>query len=212
MVVALKIGISLRVVEAPSYKDTRDALSQDWTNFLEQLNFIPILIPNSLSNPKKFLENLKLDGIILSGGDNIGDFPIRDKTEREILKHSIENNIPILGVCRGMQLINSYFGGTIKKTDSNQHVAKDHHVMLSGKFNIEFTEDVQVNSFHKNIISKDGLGDKIKEFAKCDEDDTVEGIYHEDFSIIGVMWHPERKQDEFNRKILEKLFTNKKFW
>jgi len=212
MIVVLKIGISLRIVETLSYKDTRDALSHDWVNFLQQLNFIPILIPNSLENIKNFLENLHLDGIILSGGDNIGDFPVRDKTERKIIEYGIKNNIPVLGVCRGMQLINDYFGGTVKKTDSKQHIAKDHHVFLSGKFNNEFTDQVQVNSFHKNIILKEDLGDKIKDFAKCNEDNTVEGIYHEDLSIIGVMWHPERKQDEFNKKILEKLFNDKKFW
>ena len=79
------IGISLRVVSVKKYNEKRDALSHDWTRFLEQTNSFPIFIPNTLENIEEFLTEMKINGIILSGGDNIGDFPERDKTEKNII-------------------------------------------------------------------------------------------------------------------------------
>jgi len=117
-----KIGISLRVIKDPNYGEKRDAISHDWPRFFEKLNFIPIFIPNTLSNMDLFLDQLELDGIILSGGDELGCNIERDDTEEHLLKYGIKNELPVLGICRGMQLINNYFGGTIIKTDNKKHV------------------------------------------------------------------------------------------
>ena len=80
----LKIGITSRVVGTINYVENRDALSQDWTRFIEKINGIPIQIPNLLSNIQLFLEELKIDALILSGGDNVGIPPERDKTEHAL--------------------------------------------------------------------------------------------------------------------------------
>ena len=53
-----KIGISLRVVEAPSYDEKRDALSHDWPKLLEKLGFNPIYIPNTLSHVDEFFSEI----------------------------------------------------------------------------------------------------------------------------------------------------------
>lgn len=68
-----KIGISLRVIKAENYLEKRDGLSQDWPEFFKKLNSIPIFIPNTLDNVESYLDNIRIDGIILSGGDNIVD-------------------------------------------------------------------------------------------------------------------------------------------
>ena len=93
----IKIGISLRVTNAEQYSEKRDALSHDWTLFFERINVFPVLIPNTISNVREFLEKMQLDGFLLSGGDNIGDDPDRDKTEQEIIRFSLEQNLPIFG-------------------------------------------------------------------------------------------------------------------
>ena len=103
-----KIGISLRVELIKKYDEKRDCISHDWINFLQKIDCMPILIPNNLHDVENYITDLNLDAIILSGGDNIGDFPERDKTENSILEFGIKNAIPILGVCRGMQIINNY--------------------------------------------------------------------------------------------------------
>ena len=107
------IAISLRIVKAQNYDETRDALSHDWPQFLENLGIIPIYIPNNLLNVKNYLSAFEIDGLILSGGDNLGTDPVRDKTETELLQYAMSKNIPTLGICRGLQLINQYFGGTL---------------------------------------------------------------------------------------------------
>ena len=55
----IKIGISLRITNAINYEEKRDSLSHDWVEFLESINIIPILIPNSISNVDDFLENFR---------------------------------------------------------------------------------------------------------------------------------------------------------
>ncbi len=207
-----KVGISSRIVENVEYKETRDVISHKWGEFLEQIDLIPIQIPNSLKLLHKFLEHIKLDGIILSGGGNVGDFPKRDKTENELLEYGIQNKIPILGVCRGLQIINEFFGGKIIKNGSNKHVLKNHQILLEDKFKDIFSKYIEVNSFHNNIIIENEVGEKLQRFATDIEDKTIEGLYHKELPIIGVMWHPERKQDDFNRKLVKDLFNEKKFW
>ena len=80
-----RIGLSLRVQNIERIDEKRDAISHDWIHFLQELNYFPILIPNNLKNVEEYVSELKLDGLILSGGDNIGEFPERDKTERKLL-------------------------------------------------------------------------------------------------------------------------------
>jgi putative glutamine amidotransferase len=208
----MKIGVSMRIVKAPNYNEKRDAISHDWSSILEKLEILPIFIPNRLTDLKKFLEEMKLDGIILSGGDNIGDDVLRDKTEKKIIQFGIERKIPILGVCRGMQMINSIQKGKVIKNSDSNHVGKNHKVFFSEDCSkILNSKSNMVNSFHNNIITKENLGKNLISFAQA-EDKTVEGFYHNEFPIIGVMWHPEREPNKHNKRILKEFFTRKMFW
>ena len=90
-----KIGISLRVETIEKYDEKRDTVSHDWINFFQKFNFIPILIPNNLEDIEGYISELKLDGIILSGGDNLGEFPERDETESKMLEIATKNSIPV---------------------------------------------------------------------------------------------------------------------
>ena len=134
---------------------------------MQELNYFPILIPNNLKNVEEYVSELKLDGLILSGGDNIGEFPERDKTERKLLEYAIKNTMPVLGVCRGMQLINTFFDGTISKNDSSSHVGVNHDVEIT---NLDFADllgenKLEVNSFHNNLIKKNDIGEKNNLYA-----------------------------------------------
>lgn len=203
-----RIGISLRIDDITKYGEKRDAISQEWIKLLEECNIIPILIPNSLKNVKNFIQDLDLKGIILSGGDNIGDYPDRDETENQLIEYSLEESIPVLGVCRGMQILNKFFGGDIIKNGSDEHVRINHNVKIADlKFKKLFTEDeIEVNSFHKNIITKEKLHDDLAIFAIDERDDTVEGYYHKKFPIIGVMWHPERTYNDKSFLLINDIF------
>ena len=67
----------------------------------------------------------------MSGGDNIGDDKERDHTEKELIKFGIERELPIFGVCRGMQVLNNFFKGKIKLSLDDSHVGNDHEVIIS---------------------------------------------------------------------------------
>lgn len=205
---AKKIGITTRIVNAQGYEEKRDALSQDWVKFLEVENIVPILIPNNLSNIPLFLEEINLDGIILSGGDNIGDDKERDNTEKQIINFGIGKKIPIFGVCRGMQVLNKFFKGKISSTQNDEHVGKNHEIFISDKkiSNFLIENKIIVNSYHQNIINFEDIGESLISFAVHKKDNTVEGFMHKELPITGVMWHPERDQ---NSMLLKKFLLNK---
>lgn len=206
-----KIGISLRVETIKKYNEKRDGISHDWVNFLQKLDYLPILIPNKLKDVEKYISELRLDGIILSGGDNIGEYPERDQTEILILKHAIKNSIPILGVCRGMQLINTFFKGNVSKNSDFNHVNNPHDITIT---NVHFSNllgvsKFQVNSFHNNLIKKQDIGNELEIFALSENDMTIEGYFHKKYQILGIMWHPERDQTNNQSKIMDIVYNNK---
>ena len=207
----LKIGITFRITNAETYDEKRDSLSHDWPVFLEKIQAIPIWIPNSVTNLEQFLQEVDLDGIILSGGDNIGQTPERDKTEIKLIDYAINNNIPIFGVCRGMQVLNKFFGGEQEFLNTDTHVGNNHSIKIKNESFSKLinSTDVLVNSYHRNIISVDSLAETLTPFAFSDIDNTVEAFVHSTLPIIGVMWHPEREQKSFDEKIVGSIFKNK---
>jgi len=209
-----KIGITLRMEHIEKYNEKRDAISHDWVKFLSISNVFPIFIPNNLKDVKHFIKTMNLDGIILSGGDNKGDDFERDNTEKEIIELAIKDKIPLLGVCRGMQVLNDFFGGSLSISNDSNHVAKHHEIELLGiipekLFN---SKKIEVNSFHNNLINKTSLGNDLQEFAVSENDNTIEGFYHKNFPIMGVMWHPEREENYQNELKIMKCFYEKLFW
>jgi len=88
-----KIAISLRVASIGKYEEKRDSISYDWLKFFNKLDIFPILIPNLIQDLELFLDEVKIDGIILSGGDNIGEDEMRDSTEKKIITYGIKNII-----------------------------------------------------------------------------------------------------------------------
>ena len=205
-----KIGITLRIVKEQNYDEIRDALSHDWVPFLEQIDFTPILIPNNLCDVNSFLKDAKFDGFILSGGDNRGDNPLRDNTEDKIIKFGIQNKIPIFGVCRGIQVLNEHFEGSIEKNQNDSHVGNMHLLKLNEEYTkILDAASITVNSFHHNIIREKDVSKEFESFAVTKDDNTIEGFHHKSLPIIGVMWHPERETKEHDKLLVKNFFDKR---
>lgn len=164
--------------------EIRDGLARDWSRFFEKSGIMPILLPNNISLVKDIFTKLKIDGILLTGGGNIkscggNDFE-REEVEEYLINYSKSHNLPLFGVCRGMQKIQDYFGIKIHKVEG--HIAKEQEITINGERQI-------VNSFH-NFGTKEN-NDEFAVFAKAD-DGIIKGIKHKRFPITAIMWHPER--------------------
>ena len=79
---------------------------------------------------------------------------------------------------------------------------------ISDEISNIFGKEISVNSYHKNIIYQNNLGKNLKAFAITKKDNSIEGFFHNQYSILGVMWHPERKQNKNNKILLQKIFAN----
>ena len=202
-----KIGITLRITNEKKYVEKRDSLSHDWSELLEKIGCIPIFIPNTITNKEEFLNEINVQGFILSGGDNINDNPERDSTEKAIIEFGIRNKIPLFGICRGMQVINKFFGGKLHVTNNSKHVNTDHQIDLTKDFPFCDKKSITVNSYHNNIIEIKDVGKNLKSFAIHQNDNTVEGFFHNELPITGVMWHPERNPDENSIQLFQRIFS-----
>lgn len=154
----------------------------------------------------------ELDGLIVSGGDDIHpslyggetmpkadyDQP-RDDLEKRFIKHALDKGLPMLGICRGYQLINAVLGGTLfgdirgmrsktsnfgtilpRKTaciEQNSYLGE-----LLGSMN------VRINSLHHQAVDETGEGLVV---AARDLDDFIQAVECTERNIMGVQWHPE---------------------
>lgn len=214
------IGIAGTLGAAPAssaFKDCkRDFTNEAYTSSLVEAGATPILLPSIISEVKALLS--LCDGILLPGGFDIDpalygqeQSPLCKKTEGasdlfqlELLKGAYRKGIPILGICKGCQLINVRFGGTLFQDVSLAgekgavHAQKQSgvpfshivHIQEKTKLSTIFnTTSLEVNSFHHQGVAL--LGKGLVASALCD-DGFIEAIEQKGGSwCIGVQWHPE---------------------
>jgi len=166
-----------------------------------------------------------VDGLILAGGSDIdpGSYgarphptttrtrPERDRFEIALGTRALERDIPVLGICRGMQMLNVIQGGTLQQhipeaigNDDHRHTPgafSDHDVLLepgSLAERVVGAERTAVSSGHHQGV--DELGEGLVASGRADGDDLVEAIELPDKSFaVGVLWHPE--EDERSRVV-----------
>jgi len=210
--------------------------SMDYLRSLRRVDSTPVPLP--VMNDEKYISDIanKFDGFLFSGGadidpknygetlkifddptvsDSIKLVPERDEFELKLLKKAIEKNKPVLGICRGIQLINVYYDGTLKQDlRDSKNVKYNHMPSSSPKWNpiheVRFEknsevrnayneERIQVNSFHHQIIDDVGKGLKVTARAS---DSTIEAIEdpNEKF-VVGVQWHPEMMTEKYSKQL-----------
>jgi putative glutamine amidotransferase len=203
------VGITQRVVPVPARNERRDALDQAWVPFLAECGLEPLPVPNRHPDPAGYLRRLGARGLILSGGGNISGSmgrrdgravnapqtetdlaPERDATETALLRASIEEGWPVIGVCRGMQAMNLFHGGTLAPL--TEHAGTRHQLSRTGSLraSAECAFDAEVNSFHDFGITRNGVADEFRILAEADR--WPEAFVHLKLAHLGIMWHPER--------------------
>ena len=187
------VAVSQRVAWDTQSLERRDALDQRWIRFLENCGLAPLLIPNNVSVAQKMAAGRPLVGILLTGGNDLeaygGDAPERDQTELFLLEFSIRHKIPLLGVCRGMQVIQDFYGVSLSPVEG--HVAPVQTIQVNGL-------PVAVNSFHRwgTTLTRRPL-----EVWAVSADGVVKAVRHQSLPIQGIMWHPERFEPFRNQDV-----------
>ncbi|NDJ74679.1 MAG: hypothetical protein GYB65_00350, partial [Chloroflexi bacterium] len=105
----------------------RDYMWHDYIPYLQKFGLTPVLVPSAIADPCAYVEQLGVTGLILTGGGDIDPArygqdphpatarisPQRDSIEAQLLQHALDCDWPVYGICRGMQFINVFFGGTL---------------------------------------------------------------------------------------------------
>lgn len=174
-------AVSQRIDDYPDRDEHRDALDGRISALLLAASLLPFPVPNHLGpHLSAWLQALAPNLIILSGGNVAGQKPIRDALEKQLLRHAEANRLPLLGICRGMQIMALHAGGDLKTVSG--HVRTRHQ--LSGRI------QRNVNSYHDQALSSVPDGYQV---TATSEDGTIEAIRHHHLPWEGRMWHPERE-------------------
>ncbi len=193
--------------------------TKNYTAYVEKCGFTPLVTLNTG-------DIAHCQGLILPGGGDITPAFFGEKnhgsknidTELDILQlqsfdYCLRNRIPVLGICKGIQLINVGLGGSIY-----QHFpSAERHCCLSGDqyHNTTILKDsflyplygshMPVNSAHHQALKE--LGSGLKAIQWCPEDSCIEALCHESLPLIGVQWHPERLDENRAKTSGEALFS-----
>lgn len=191
------VAVSQRVDHYPDRNETRDALDQRLAAFVAICGHVPVPVPNALGGAiRDWLTVVQPAAVVLSGGNDIGQCAERDNTEFALLTYAQERHLPVLGICRGMQMI-AHWAGTGRHPVQG-HVRTRH--CLSGEITGE------ANSYHGFALAACPTGFEV--LARS-EDGEIEAIRHQSLPWEGWMWHPEREPNfsEHDIQRLKALFS-----
>jgi len=212
------IGITT-YVEPTSWGHWQDVeaalIPYDYVRAVERAGGRAVLIPPDDDGIEEVLD--ALDGLIFSGGNDMtpesygaetdpttnGTNPARDRGELALLTAALERDLPVLAICRGVEVLNVVRGGDLVQHlpdvvghDEHRAVAgefSDHTVRVDPSSRIESVQGV-VKSHHHQGLGR--VGDGLREVAWAD-DGIVEAVEDpEKPFLVGVLWHPEAGEDQ----------------
>lgn len=193
--------------------------SYDYTRSVERAGGIPVVLPvTDLELVDELLD--RLDGLLLSGGTDIspacyGEFPIkalgrveaeRDTFELALCKRALARDMPVFGICRGLQLLNVALGGSLHQ-DLQRALGPDvfhahtqfrkwqatHEIAIepdSWLHRVAGADRLGVNSLHHQAVNR--LGDGLSVAARSLPDGVVEAVESTAHTaVFAVQWHPE---------------------
>ena len=199
-------------------KSGKFALHNAYVNSVIDAGGLPIILPYNTGNAKDYLKNIA--GLVLSGGGDMDpchynqdkhpktEAPnaARDSFELELCRHALEMDIPLLGVCRGLQVLNVACGGTLTQHIDGHLVTRDpaqphvrwqtylHSVKLQGKLrDIIGKDEINVNSIHHQVVGQLGADVYVNATAgEITANEIIEAVEVKGKKFaLGVQWHPE---------------------
>ena len=198
------VAVSQRVDAWPDRREWRDSLDQRLFDFLLAAGCLPVPVPNRLLDSPggdvlaRWMTEVKPAAVVLSGGNDVGQCLTRDRTEQSLLDLAEREELPVLGICRGMQMIGVRAGVELRAVAG--HVRTRHTV--TG------TIARDVNSYHTTALA--ACPDGFEVLARS-ADGQIEAIRHRSLRWEGWMWHPEREAvfDPYDLERLRRLFESR---
>jgi putative glutamine amidotransferase len=233
------IGITTsrkEIAGLPDYKRYDNLLHDEYSLAISRAGGMPLLIP--IDFPLDDLPHLlnKLQGVLLSGGGDI--YPelyghendgysknksrSRDTLEKKLAELAIARDLPLLGICRGHQMLNVTSGGTLYTDIGNQYPTEIKHQRPEQpeRGRVVHEVDIVKGSRLASIIGKQSLGVNSRhhqaihqvapEFivTACSIDGLIEGIEHPGQRFcMGVQWHPESLPEMDDHRAIFKAFV-----
>lgn len=213
----------MRKVLIPHQQDLHARYDMDGTNtpmiinqrFVNWVNDHDDLLASVIPYDQKYIEYIRTTdddiAVVIPGGMDLGDYPERDAFECELVRACYDADIPLLGICKGQQIINHVFGGTLKQVNKHwqTHVehATTHSVILEDGLFYDYLiqRKAPVNSFHNWAIDKVGDGIEICGYSD-DEQRIPECLRVIGKPIVAVQWHPSYMISHYVSKSLLELF------
>lgn len=183
-----RIGVSQREVAAGNGREAHDALDASCVSWLMALlpEALVVPIPNFVQATAAvdFAHAVALNSLVLSGGGDIDGQQRRNAVERALLERARPARWPVVGICRGMQMLQTLHGGDLHLLPG--HVGSTHPLDIDAK-----DSAFLVNSWHRYGIRDPATDWRVLARAA---DNSVEAFRHADLPWIGLMWHPERAE------------------
>jgi N5-(cytidine 5'-diphosphoramidyl)-L-glutamine hydrolase len=178
------VAITQRVTVVPEYGERRDCLDQAWPRFIAACGLLPLPLPNVIEVSLAMCGGSDVAGLVLTGGNDLaalgGDAPERDATENALIDAAESRGLPVLGVCRGMQLIQQRCAVPLQRVEG--HVTQRQVIQIEG-------QPTEVNSYHRFAARESRAPLDVWAVAA---DGVVKAIRHTARPTTGIMWHPER--------------------
>jgi putative glutamine amidotransferase len=194
------VALTMLRVHEPARGEWRDAIDARWSSFLARCGLRPLYLPNEASVAALLLGRVRPAGVVLTGGGSCsalsGRTDERDRTESVALEWAEKEGKPVVGVCRGMQVMLARAGGRLEAIQG--HVGCTHTVLCK-----DGARDV--NSYHEYGFRTPPGGYAVEAESR---DGVVEAASDPTRCHTAVMWHPERavEPEEVDVRMFRTIF------
>ncbi|MFR9620797.1 MAG: gamma-glutamyl-gamma-aminobutyrate hydrolase family protein [Rikenellaceae bacterium] len=217
----------------PLWDDTKESIWMipGYMDAVSQAGALPIILPLNVGGEEVAQLCQMCSGFVLTGGHDVDPAiygqpqsercgrpcEARDSLEREVVEYALANDRPLLGICRGIQLLNALLGGTLYQDLPTEHEGGVEHQMTPPYHRVQHYVDIVegsplaqlvgqrrlgVNSYHHQAIER--LSPQLEAMATS-EDGLIEAVYMPTRSFVqAVQWHPELnfRHEESSRQIM----------